>query len=142
MSFHAFGVHGSAPAGLVLAALASFHCGGGSAAPSPPSATHPACVDASLTSLAVPNASLGDAGVTVADCYTCMQTACQSQLAACNEDCTCHPAAASIPACLAAGMDNIGECSAGLQFNTAGGGVIGCLTQNCIRTCSGLPGGG
>lgn len=142
MSFRIFGARTSALACPLMAALALLDCGGGNTSPTPPNPSHPACVDASLTSLAIPSAPIGDAGVTVADCYTCMINECQSQLAACNQDCDCNPAAASIPDCLAAGYDRIGECAAGLQGNTAGGNVIGCLNDHCIRTCSGLPGGG
>jgi hypothetical protein len=147
MNSCSFGLRVSARATLLLAGLASFDCGGGNAGPVPGAAAPGAapgdgCGDKNLTNVAIPNATIGDAGVTVAECYTCMLNACQSQLAACNLDCQCNPGVASIPGCLATGSDKIGECAAGLQGNVAGGGVLGCLEQDCIRTCSGLPGGG
>jgi len=144
VNFHSFRFQFAAtPAILLLAGLAFFDCGGGNAAPSSTGAEPAdACVDANLTSLAVPNAPIGDAGVTVAECYTCVRNACQSELAACNQDCECNPAVASIPGCLATGNEKIGECAAVLQGNTLGGAVLGCLEQNCIRTCSGEPDGG
>jgi hypothetical protein len=101
-----------------------------------------ASIDADLTTLAIPDAAIGDAGLTVLSCYTCLVNQCRMQLATCDVDRTCNPAVATIPGCLATGMSRIGECAAVLQGNAAGGGVLGCLEQNCIRTCSGLPGGG
>jgi hypothetical protein len=36
----------------------------------------------------------------------------------------------------------LGECEASLQGNQVSGGVGGCLEEICVKTCSGIPGGG
>jgi hypothetical protein len=100
------------------------------------------CVpDADLAHLNVPDAAIGDAGVTVDDCYVCVANHCHDQLAACDVDCACNAAIGSIPQCLASGTMKIGECAASLNGQLALA-VWGCLETNCIYTCSGRPDGG
>jgi hypothetical protein len=118
-------------------------CGGGSTAASGDSGTggDGACVpDADLTSLSVPDAAIGDAGVTLADCYGCVVSHCQDQLAACDVDCACNSAVASMLPCMAAGT-KLGECAEALTGELALA-VFGCIEPNCAFICSGQPDGG
>jgi hypothetical protein len=96
---------------------------------------------ASLASLPVPNAPIGDAGVTVAECNHCVVVNCQTQLAGCNADCTCNSAAAGILPCLAAGT-KFGECAEPLTKDQVGDELWGCIDPNCSFLCAGIPDGG
>jgi hypothetical protein len=106
----------------------------------------PACTtDADLTMLTLPDASLDDAGDTIATCIGCILTNCQTQVAACNSDCVCNVGVQKFIQCVAAGTDGgaltcgtklalggdstsltLGECVAGPKF---GGTGPGCLDQ-------------
>jgi hypothetical protein len=116
-------------------------CGGGSSS-GPGTGASDACVpDSNLANLMVPDAAIGDAGVTVEDCYACVSNHCQSQLAACNVDCACNAAVSGLAPCIASGT-KIGECANALLQERLGAAVWGCLDPNCIYTCSGRPDGG
>jgi hypothetical protein len=71
-------------------------------------------VDADLTTYPVPDASIGDSGVSLAACVACLRTNCHAQLEACNADCTC--------------IDTIFECV-----------VAGNLTIACASAAAGDP---
>jgi hypothetical protein len=130
---------GSVGAAVAFAATA-VGCGGGSSS-GPDSGASDACVpDANLANLMVPDAAIGDAGVTIEDCYACVANHCQSQLAACNADCTCNAEVAGLAPCLVSGS-RISECGTSLT-GQLGLAVWGCLEPNCIYTCSGRRDGG
>jgi len=70
----------------------------------PQDAAPEACaVDADLSSLQVPDASIGDSGATTAECYSCIETTCSSQLTTCNGDCTCKTDIITFITCVGGG---------------------------------------
>jgi hypothetical protein len=115
-------------------------------AATPEAEAGPACMtDADLTMLMLPDASLDDAGDTIASCIGCIMQNCATQVAACNGDCVCNVAVQKFIQCVAAGTDGgaltcgtklalgsdsngltLGECVAGPKF---GGTGPGCLDQ-------------
>jgi hypothetical protein len=118
----------------------------------------PACTtDADLTMLTLPDASLDDAGDTIATCIGCIMQHCGSQVAACNTDCVCNVAVQKFIQCVADGTDGgaltcgtklalgsdsngltLGECVAGPKF---GGPAPGCLDA-CGQSALGKGDGG
>jgi hypothetical protein len=89
-----------------------------------------ACVpDADITMLMVPDAAIGDSGVTLPECYSCIQTTCQTQLAACNLDCGCNAAVQQFAACVVDPTMTLNICGAGL---VTGGGATGTTLLACV----------
>ena len=63
-----------------------------------------ACVpDANITMLPVPDASIGDSGATAAGCFSCIEAACPTLIAQCNQSCACVAAFEMFDLCLAQG---------------------------------------
>jgi hypothetical protein len=129
--------HVSAAAAIVV----TTGCGGGSSGAAADSGSVDGCVpDADLANLNVPDAEIGDAGVTIEDCYNCVANHCHAQLAACNVDCACNAAVSGLAPCIASGS-RIDECATSLT-GQLGLAVWGCLEPNCGYTCAGRPDGG
>ncbi len=75
------------------------------------------CVpDADITKLMVPDASIGDAGATAAGCFSCIETACPTVIAQCNQSCACVAAFEAFDTCLA-----------------NGGGLLNCVGSNFVN---------
>jgi hypothetical protein len=102
-----------------------------------------ACVpDADLTTLMLPDASLGDSGATVPSCFACIETTCTTEVAACNVDCACNSAVSDFVTCVAGGMSpincgmtlaavdmqssNLAFCVAGTPFGPGPGCLASC----------------
>jgi hypothetical protein len=108
----------------------------------PSDAASEACaVDADLSTIPVPDASLGDSGQTAAGCVTCVEAACPNLISQCNASCTCKTAFVTFEGCVAAG-GSLTSCglalaqSAGLSITDVAC-AAGCATP-CGVT---LPGG-
>ena len=141
--------------GLVVAGLAAGGCGstvdsgvGADAGrdavvrdvAAPPADTGPdvvdtgvmACaVDADLSMVNLPDASLADGASSIGRCSACVQTTCKMQFAACNDNCDCKSAVLDFFTCYSAG-GSITKC--GLPLGTLGGdartlgqGLIVCI---------------
>jgi len=122
----------------------------------PEDAPSEACaVDANLSTLMVPDASIGDSGATTSECLACIQSSCSSEVTACNADCTCKTDIVSFIGCVATGM---AAQTCGLPLVTGGNGPAtalltclagpafggtgpGCLSQ-CGVTLPSTDGGG
>jgi hypothetical protein len=137
----------SSRAAVAVAVLSG--CGGPSAssAPSDSGVAADGCISgADLSSLAIPDAAIGDAGATVAGCYACVASNCQSQLAACSLDCSCSEEVAGLIPCIATGAPanstKVGECLEALK-GELGLAVAGCMLMSCADVatapCVGLP---
>jgi hypothetical protein len=108
-----------------------------------------ACVpDADLASIMVPDASLGDSGATVPQCFACIQSTCGTEFTACNADCGCNSGVQAFVMCaldptqnpvmcgtMLAGIDStsmaLGSCVAGPLLGGTGPG--------CLQACGYLP---
>ena len=96
-----------------------------------------ACVfDGSLTNLTIPDAAIGDSGASTDECYGCIQTTCNSQLAACGADCACATAVEGFLGCVAAGTSPT-TCGTGLATS---GNTSALLLGLCVGG-SAFPGG-
>ncbi len=63
-----------------------------------------ACVpDANINTIAVPDASFGDAGATAESCLSCFQVSCPAIIAQCNQSCACVAAYESFASCIGNG---------------------------------------
>jgi hypothetical protein len=97
-------------------------------ATTPEAEAGPACVpDANLTMLTLPDASLDDAGDTVASCIGCIVTNCPTQIAACNTDCVCN-----------SGVQKFIDCIVGTDAGAYGCGVKLATTGDALSTALGL----
>jgi hypothetical protein len=65
-------------------------------------------VDADLSTLPVPDASIGDSGATAAECVACVKTACPTLLPTCQMTCGCVTAFVDFEQCIGSGMALIG----------------------------------
>jgi hypothetical protein len=111
-------------------------------------------VDADLSTLQVPDASIGDSGATTAECYSCIETTCSTQLTACNGDCTCKTDIVQFIACvggggqiLTCGAPLVGGDPAALALLVCTGGSaaaqLGGSGPGCLKQCGvSLPEGG
>jgi hypothetical protein len=117
----------------------------------------PACTtDADLTMLTLPDASLDDAGDTIASCIGCIMQNCATQVAACNSDCVCNVAVQKFIQCVAAGTDGgalacgtklalmsdsngltLGECVAGPKFAGPPPGCLDACGQSALNNGDG-----
>jgi len=122
-------------------------------AAAPPEAGAPqdaACaVDADIAALTVPDAALGDSGVSTGGCYSCIQNGCSEELVLCNSDCTCKTDALTFLACVASGGDPA-TCGvplltgsiAGLGLaECVGGPATGGSGAGCLQACGANPPG-
>jgi hypothetical protein len=117
-----------------------------------------ACVpDASLLSLMLPDASLGDSGATVPSCFGCIETTCMTEVAACNLDCACNSAVQDFVTCVAAGTSplicgqalagvdtqgmNLTYCVAGAPIGMGPGCLAACGAGGLFGDGGGLPDG-
>jgi hypothetical protein len=112
----------------------------------PSDAASEACaVDADLSTIPVPDASLGDAGQTAAGCVTCVQAACPNLVSQCNASCACKTAFVAFEACVASGT-SLQTCavalasSAGLPI-TDFACAVGCATPCGVALPAGDGGG-
>jgi hypothetical protein len=79
----------------------------------------PPCVpDSSLSMLMVPDASLDEAGDTIAGCIACIMSNCGPQVTTCSGDCACNAAVQQFVQCVASGK---GALSCGTTLAQAGG---------------------
>jgi hypothetical protein len=95
-------------------------------------------IDADISNLNVPDASIGDSGVNVASCYSCITTTCGKQVSACNADCTCKVNVESFVVCSAAG-GSLETCATKLTADNdpSTTGLFECLALSCAETCGG-----
>jgi hypothetical protein len=110
--------------------------------------------DADITSLTIPDASIGDGGGSTDGCYACIQSTCGAQLTACNQDCTCKGDALTLFQCLASGQSTtacLGPLATGGFSDPAvleiglclGGSAIGGTGAGCLAQCGvSIPDGG
>jgi hypothetical protein len=100
-------------------------------------------VDADLTMIMVPDASIGDSGATTEGCYSCLNTTCSAQIAACNADCACKTEIINFLGCIGAGGTLI-TCGAGLLQSDsttqqlgacAAGPALGGSGPGCLKQC-------
>ncbi len=87
-------------------------------------------VTANLTSLAVPDASIGDSGASTDGCYACIQSTCSTQLSACNADCTCKTDVVTLLECLGTGGSVI-SCGETL-YATSGSDTAAIALLTCL----------
>ena len=109
-------------------------------APPPPS-----CLpDGGLYGLDVPDASIGDAGATLPGCYSCLETLCGSQFAACNTDCGCSKSVDVFVQCMAAGTSTLscgmslgggGNPNATALLQCAAAPLFGGMGPGCLSPC-------
>jgi hypothetical protein len=100
----------------------------------PEAAVDAACVpDANLSSLTVPDASIGDSGVDVAACLSCFESSCPMIVATCNQSCACVSAVQTFATCIGTPGSSLLSCASGLM-SIPGVGVtqlacaLGCTT--------------
>ncbi len=102
----------------------------------PQDAAPEACVpvDANLNNLPVPDASLGDSGVSLAACVSCLKTNCSSEITACNADCVCLD---TIVGCIAGGAISVSCVGSAALSNPAIQGLGLCVETWCASECTG-----
>jgi hypothetical protein len=92
-------------------------------------------IDADISNLQLPDASLGDAGANVAGCYACIGNACGTQLQACAGDCSCKETVVSFVECIGLG----GAITSCLTLSTTNPATIAfsmcLLTSGCKTPC-------
>jgi len=106
------------------------------------------CVDASLTALSVPDASLDDAGATTGTCLACANTSCTSDITACQGDCACLDALVCVYQNCGTELGNttsLAECAASASCISLSGGAAGiptallslatCIQKSCGPQC-------
>jgi hypothetical protein len=90
-----------------------------SGAPEAEAEAAPPCVpDSSLSMLMIPDASLDEAGDTIAGCIGCIMTNCGSEVTTCSGDCACNAAVQQFVQCVAMGK---GALSCGTTLAQSGG---------------------
>jgi hypothetical protein len=96
-------------------------------------------IDADVTHLNVPDASIGDSGLSLAACYSCIQTSCGTEVTACQGDCTCKVSVQNFVTCLAGGKA-ITACALQVigSSDPTTTGLFTCLaTSTCTTICGG-----
>jgi hypothetical protein len=90
-----------------------------------------------ITTIALPEAPIGDAGATVSGCIACAKSSCSAQLAACNAECTCESSVPAFAECLATGMYTFDQCTEFFSFwlDPASTQLPLCLSQSCASQC-------
>jgi len=119
----------------VLAAVAA-GCSSNSSSGAAPEAG-PACeVDASIATFTFPDASLGDAGGSAPSCGACLNEKCATDVAACDDDCTCLEATRLVLEC---GQDGgTATYCAGMygSSNTNFASLAVCIYERCSAPCN------
>jgi hypothetical protein len=97
-----------------------------------------------LSTLEVPDATIGDSGFTLHQCYNCIEKACPKELVVCNADCPCAEAVLSFVACVASGMPPL-SCGVPLLGQSdpnatalamcVGGSLAGGSGTGCLDPC-------
>lgn len=106
----------------------------------------PCATDADLFTISVPDANIGDTGVSVQACATCLKTSCKSDITDCNAVCECKDAIISVYDCLGKGKA-LQTCGiqnflgAGQETQNIGVSILGCASSKCKDEC-GLADGG
>lgn len=103
-------------------------------------------VDADITKLPVPDAAVGDSGISITDCLGCITDNCSSQLSTCQDDCDCRSAVVGFYDCIGTGGSII---SCGSSLATGAGAASGgtalatcAYSAGCTAKCGvTLPGG-
>jgi hypothetical protein len=91
-------------------------------------------VDADLTTLPVPDASVLDGGVSIAACVACVRASCASELEACNADCVCLD---TIVGCIGNGTGiNLTCAGSSILSDPAVQGLGVCVESLCLSDCS------
>jgi hypothetical protein len=90
-------------------------------------------VDADLTTLPVPDASLADGGVNIATCVSCLRANCHSELEACNTDCVCID---TIVNCVAGGAVSFSCIPSGALTDPALQSLGLCIETACASSCT------
>jgi hypothetical protein len=100
----------------------------------------PSCdTDANLSTLAPPDAALGDAGGSVGKCLACTRTSCSTEVSDCQSDCDCTSTAACLFDCLSQGSSPItcaGQCTGGGIPQGATQGLLVCVVGSCADECN------
>ncbi|HEY8038577.1 MAG TPA: hypothetical protein VIF15_02235 [Polyangiaceae bacterium] len=89
-------------------------------------------VDADISTLPVPDASIGDSGKPVSGCVDCVKNACPNLIPKCNASCACKTAFVAFEACVGQGQSLL-TCGGALV--NAGGLTIADVT--CAAACTG-----
>jgi hypothetical protein len=96
-------------------------------------------IDADISDLNIPDASIGDSGISVGVCYSCITSKCGAQVSACNADCSCKENVESLVLCIASGSA-LTTCAgnAVTSNDAATTELLGCLVGSpCLQTCGG-----
>ena len=92
----------------------------------------------------VPDAAVGDAGMSTGQCAACMKTKCKSEIDACMGDCTCQGPIITVLECVLklGGITQPGiiQCASGLaaappSVQSNGFAIAGCLQTKCAAEC-------
>jgi hypothetical protein len=98
-------------------------------------------IDADIGHLNVPDASIGDSGVSIGTCISCIQTACGTEVSACETDCACKVNVQGFVTCLGSGQTTT-MCGASVygSGDPATGNLFTCLLfSSCFQTCGAGP---
>ena len=106
----------------------------------------PCATDADLFTVAIPDGNIGDSGVSVQACGTCLKTSCKTDISDCNKICDCKDAVIGLYDCLSKGK---GLQTCGIQnflgasqdTQNIGLSLVGCASSKCKDAC-GLGDGG
>ncbi len=98
-------------------------------------------IDGAVGLLNVPDASIGDSGLSVGGCISCIQTMCGTEVTACEGSCACKVNVESFVTCLATGQTT---AMCGTQVYGSGdpatGNLFTCLLlSSCLQTCGAGP---
>lgn len=92
-------------------------------------------VDASLESLMVPDAAIGDSGATAPGCVACIEANCSPQLMACDNDCACKTAIVGFLGCAATSPNPISCAGMFTGADTTAQGLGLCAYGGCQKPC-------
>lgn len=89
----------------------------------------------------IPDASLADGATSTGICLGCIDTFCQKQLAACDQDCDCQNAARDGLDCVLKNAANVFACVGsftGLPASAQAEGMAfgGCVQSKCMSVCA------
>jgi hypothetical protein len=100
--------------------------------------------DADLTMLTLPDASLDDAGDTVAGCIGCIMTTCGTQVTTCNGDCVCNVSVQKFIQCVASGQGAVvcgtmleaqGDTNSAALGSCVAAPLVGAPGPGCLGPC-------
>jgi hypothetical protein len=92
-------------------------------------------VDANLSTLMVPDASILDGGINLPECVSCMQMKCASQITACNADCACVTAVVDGLPCIQMYGLSLTMCGQYFTQDPAAQALGLCTAQGCFTQC-------